>query len=128
MPRLIDLALLNQNTTLQENHASNTEVDKAKDQDKCFQSSELYELRQPSTLFGIANETLDDTSISNEKIQEVDYHMMTGGLLLADHHMVTGPTKNILRQSSNNTNFLNTLGRSQNSFSSSIPNRQTPSI
>ena len=72
----------------------------------------MHELRQPSTPFGVAYVTLDDTIIVNENGQEnADYHMMTGGLGIADFHMVTGPTKNILRQTSNNTNITNTLGR-----------------
>ena len=92
-------------------HASNNEIDQDKNQDNCFQSSELYELRLPSSPFGVANETSDDTMIINENRQEADYHMMTGGQELADYHMVTSPTKNILRQSFNNTNITNTLGR-----------------
>ena len=55
-------------------HASNNEYDKDKNQDNRFQSSETYELRQPSTLFGVAIETLDDTIIINENSQEADYH------------------------------------------------------
>ena len=43
--------------------------------------------------------TLDDTIPINENRQEADYQM------------VTGPTKNILRQNSNSTNNTNTLGR-----------------
>ena len=42
-------------------HASNKEIDKDKNQDNRFQSSKMFELRQPSTPFGVANETLDDT-------------------------------------------------------------------
>ena len=37
--------------------------------------------------------------------------MVTGVGGLADYHMVTGPTKNILRQSFNKTNITNTLER-----------------
>ena len=37
--------------------------------------------------------------------------MMTGGLGIADYHMVTGPTKDILRQISNKTNTTSTLGQ-----------------
>ena len=59
----------------------------------------MSELRQPYTPFGIDNETLDETILINENRQE-----------LADHHMVTGPTKNILRQSSTNSNTTNTIG------------------
>ena len=36
--------------------------------------------------------------------------MMTGGLGLAGHHMVTGPTKDIPRQSSINSNTTNPVG------------------
>ena len=71
----------------------------------------MSELRQLYTPLGIANETLDDTIPINENRQEADYHMMTGGLGLADDHMVTGPTKNNLRQNSNYTNITNTLAR-----------------
>ena len=59
----------------------------------------MSELRQPYTPVGIANETLDETIIINENRQEN-----------ADHHMVTGPIKNILRQSSTNSNTTNTIG------------------
>ena len=79
-------------------HASNNEIDKDKNQDNRFHSYEMYELRQPSTPFGVANETLDDTIIINQIRQEADYHM------------VTGPSKNILRQSSNSSNTTNTVG------------------
>ena len=83
----------------------------------------MYELRQPPTSFGVANESLDVIVTTNENRQEnADYHMMAGGLGLADYHMVTGvgladyhmvtgPTKNILRQNSNNTNITISLGR-----------------
>ena len=46
----------------------------------------------------MANEILDETIIINENRQEVD------------HHMVPGPTKNILRQSSSNSSTTNTIG------------------
>ena len=52
------------------------------------------------TTLGIANQTLHETIITNENRREY-----------ADHHMVTGPTKNILRQNSNNTNNTNRFGR-----------------
>ena len=55
-------------------HASNNEINKDKNQDNRFQSSEMHELRQPSTPFGIANVTLDDTIIINENGHEADYH------------------------------------------------------
>ena len=94
-----------ENKHLRRKHASNNEFDKDKNQDNSFQSSELYELGQSPTV------TLDDTIPINEIRQEADNHMMTGGLGLAEYHMVTGPTKNILRQSSNKTNITNTLRR-----------------
>ena len=87
-----------ENKHFRRKHASNNEIDKDKNQDNRFESSEMYEIRQPSTLFRVANETLDDTIIINEIRQEADYHM------------VTGLTKNILRQSSNNSNTTNTVG------------------
>ena len=59
----------------------------------------MSELRQQYTLLGIAEDTLDETIIINENREE-----------RADHHMVTGPTKNILRQSSTNSNTTNTQG------------------
>ena len=87
------------NRSLRNNHASNTTLDRDKNQDDRFYLSEMSELRQPYTPLGIANETLDETIIINENRQEN-----------ADHHMVTGPTKNILRQSSTNSNTTNTIG------------------
>ena len=69
------------------------------------------ELRQSSTPSGVANETLDNTFTINENRQETDYRMMTGGVGLANNHIVTGPTKSILRQRSNNRKITNTLGR-----------------
>ena len=83
---------------LRNKHASNMTI--ARDQDDRFYSSEMSELRQPYTPIGITDETLDETIIINENRQEK-----------ADHHMVTGPTKNILRQNSNKSNDTNTLGR-----------------
>ena len=62
-----------ENKHLRRKHASNNEIDKDKNQDNRFQSSEMYELRQPSTLFGAANETLDDTITINENRQGADY-------------------------------------------------------
>ena len=75
-----------ENKHLRRKHASNNKIDKDRNQDNRFQSSEMYELGQPSTSFGVANETLDDTIIINENRQEADYHMMTGGLGLTDYH------------------------------------------
>ena len=64
-----------ENKHLRRKHASNNEIERARKQDNRFQSSEMYELRQPSTCFGVANVTLDDTNIINENRQEnADYH------------------------------------------------------
>ena len=49
---------------------SNNETDKNRNQDNRFQSSDMHELRQPSTRFGVANVSLDDTIIINENRQE----------------------------------------------------------
>ena len=57
----------------------------------------MHNSRQPSTPFGVANVTLDDTTVINENRQETD-------------HMVTGPTKNILRQTFTNSYTTNTPG------------------
>ena len=62
------------NKHLRRKHASNNEINRNKNQDNHFQSSEMHELRQPSTPFGIVNATLDDTIIINENGQEADYH------------------------------------------------------
>ena len=61
-----------ENRHLRRKHASNNEIDR--DQDNRFQSSEMHELRQPTTPFGLVNETLNDTIIINENRQEADYH------------------------------------------------------
>ena len=63
-----------ENKLLRRKHASNTGIDKNKTQDYRFQSSEMYELRQPTTPFGVANETLNVLIIMNENRQEADYH------------------------------------------------------
>ena len=79
-----------ENMYLRRKHASNNETDKDRIQDNRFHSSEMHELRQPSTLFGVANVTLDDTIIINENKQKnADYHMMTGGLGIADYQIYT---------------------------------------
>ena len=64
-----------ENKSLRRKHASKNEIDKGKNQDKLLQPSEMYELRQSATPFGVANETLDDTIIMNENRQEADYHI-----------------------------------------------------
>ena len=79
---------------LSSKHASNMTIER--DQDDRFYSSEMSELRQQYSPIGITAETLDEIIIKNENRQEE-----------ADHHMVTGPTKNILRQSSTNSNTTN---------------------
>ena len=80
----------------------------------------MGELRQPSTPFGVANATLEDTIIINKNRQESDYHM------------VTGPTKNILRQSSTNSNITDTQEphptRQETIIVLNIINSQTPSV
>ena len=93
------------NKGLRNKHASSTTSDKNKNQDDRFYPSEMSELRQPYTPLGIAEDILDETIIITENRQEK-----------ADHHMMTGPTKNILRQSSTNSNTTNTQG----------PHAQTP--
>ena len=55
-----------ENRYLRKKHASNNETDKKRNQDNRFQSSKKHELRQPSTPFGVANATLDDTILINE--------------------------------------------------------------
>ena len=63
------------NRSLRNNHASNTTLDRDKNQDDRFCPSEMSELRQPYTPLGIANETLDETIIINENRQEnADHH------------------------------------------------------
>ena len=64
-----------ENRFLRKKHASSNGTNKNRNQDNRFQSSEMHELRQPSTPFGIANVTLDDTIIINENSQEADYHI-----------------------------------------------------
>ena len=64
------------NKHLRRKHASNNEINRDKNQDNRFQSSEMHELRQPLTPFGITNVPLDDTIIINENGQEADYHMV----------------------------------------------------
>ena len=85
------------NKGLRNKHASNSTSDENKNRDDRFYPSEMSELGQPYTPLGIAEDTLDETIIINENRQKK-----------ADHHMVTGPTKNILRQSSTNSNTTNT--------------------
>ena len=65
-----------ENRYLRKKHASSNETDKNRNQYNRFQYSEMHELRQPSTPFGVANVTLDDTIIINETRQEAEYHSM----------------------------------------------------
>ena len=78
-------------------HASSTTIER--DQDDRVYPSEMSQIRQPYTPIGFANETIDETKTINGNRQEN-----------TDHHMVTGPTKNILRQSSTNSNTTNPVG------------------
>ena len=87
------------NEHLKKKHASNKENNRDRINDNRFPSSDMEELRQPSTLLGVANETLEDTVMINENRQEADYHM------------VTGPTKNILSPSSTNSTITDTQGQ-----------------
>ena len=98
MPRTIYLELQIQEMNISGENTHQTMKSIDKNQDNRFQSSVMYELRQPSNPFGVANETLDDKSTINENRQETEYHL------------VTGPTKNILRHRSNYSNSTNTVG------------------
>ena len=63
------------NRSLRNRHASNTTIDRDKNQDDWFYPSEMSELRQPYTPLGIANETSDETILINENRQEnADHH------------------------------------------------------
>ena len=78
MPRTMDLALQIQKANFSgENTHRILKLTETKNQDNRFLSSEMYELTQPSFLFRIATETLDDTIIINENRQEADYHTGT---------------------------------------------------
>ena len=94
------------NKGLRIKHASNSTSDKNKNQDDRFYPSQMSELRQQYTPLGIAEATLDETIIINENRQE-----------RVDHHMVTGPTKNILRQSSTNSNTTNNTRTTRTNYS-----------
>ena len=64
--------------SLRNKHASNTTIDRDKNQDDRFYPSEMSALRQPYTPLGITNETLDETIIINENRQEnTDHHRYT---------------------------------------------------
>ena len=60
---------------LRNKHASNTTIERDRDQDDRFYPSEMSELRQPYTLLGITNEILYETIIINENRQEADHHI-----------------------------------------------------
>ena len=69
MPRIIDQVHLTQKIEFSgEKHASKTPIDKDKNQDDCFQPSEISELRQPYAPVGVVNETLDKI-FSNKRKQ-----------------------------------------------------------
>ena len=59
---------------LRRQHASNCENDLDKSQDNHFQPSDMNELRQPSISLGAANETLDETIISDGSRPEAEYY------------------------------------------------------
>ena len=63
------------NKGLRNKHASNTALDKNKNQDDRFYPSEMSELRQPYTPLGITENTLDESIIINENRHEkADHH------------------------------------------------------
>ena len=63
------------NKGLRNKHASNTTLDKNKNQDDRFYPSEMGELRQPYTPLGITEDTLDESIIINENRHEkADHH------------------------------------------------------
>ena len=64
---------------LRSKHASNTTIERDRDQDDRFYPSEMSELKQPYTPLGIANETLDETITINENRQEADHHRQVDG-------------------------------------------------
>ena len=79
------------NRSLRNNHASNTTLDKDKNQDDRFYPSEMSELRQPYTPVGTANETLDETIIINENRQEnADHHITQYNLFQLDTFLDLG--------------------------------------
>ena len=64
------------NKGLRNKHASNTTLDKNKNQDDRFYPSEMGELRQPYTPLGITEDTLDESIIINENRHEkADHHI-----------------------------------------------------
>ena len=67
------------NKGLTSKHASNTTIERDRDQDDWFYPSGMGELRQPYTPFEIANETLDETTIIDENRQEADHHKCNAG-------------------------------------------------
>ena len=54
-----------ENKYLRRKHALNNEMDKDRNQGNRSQSSEMYKLRQPTSVFGVANEIFDDTIVIN---------------------------------------------------------------
>ena len=101
-----------ENKLFRKNHASNIEIDKAKNQDNRFQSSKMYELRQLSTPFGVANKTLDHTIILNENRQEADYHKhyFSGrAFKVKFHYVITSSTEHVLHLPRKSRHFHQSL-------------------
>ena len=65
---------ISKNKGLRNKRASNTTIDRDKNQDYRLYPSEMSELRQPCTPLGIANGTLDETVLINENGREADHH------------------------------------------------------
>ena len=71
MTKTAVLVLLVQGASIsRKKHASNIENNKDRIQDIPFRSSDMDELRQPSSPLGVVNETLDETIIINENRQQ----------------------------------------------------------
>ena len=79
------------NKGLRNKHASNTALDKNKNQDDRFYPSEMSELRQPYTPLGITENTLDESIIINEnRHEEADHHKRAGIFVPTTAILVTG--------------------------------------
>ena len=75
MPKIIDVALQIQKTNISGKTTHRIlKLTKVKIRIITFRLSEMYEVRQPPTPFGVANGTSDDSIIINENIQEAGYH------------------------------------------------------
>ena len=73
------------NERLKKKHASNIKSNRDRKQDNRFPSSDMDELRLPSTRFGVANETLDDTVIINEKRKQTGSRLSHGDRTYQEH-------------------------------------------